>query len=355
MFFSLARSRNQPKGIRTKGRRVMGKISLAFCPLALLVTGLPVADPGEETPPVTVEASVDRSVITVGDPVAYKLTVKHDPKVKVSLPEFGVGLERFEIKDFRRITPRTKSNTTTGGIEYTITAYDVGEFKIPPLPVAYTTPDGRTDTLYAESLKITVNSVSPSKAGDILDIKPPVQPALNLKPVILGGAGVMILVLAPLAYLIYRKKRLSVGTGVQPTEPARPPYEVAIESLEAVKRNELLNHGLIKEYFSAISDTIRTYIEGRYAIPAMEQTTLEIISAFNGRDTMDQATLQLLKDLLNLADLVKFAKLQPPVTDCINYLEEAYRFLEMTRPPTEEERARADTGEAVAVAGDATP
>ena len=77
---------------------------------------------------------------------------------------------------------------------------------------------------------------------------------------------------------------------------------------------------------------IRVYIEDRFGIPAMEQTTYEIISSFSERPgTINEKSLSQLNQILPLADLVKFAKYKPLPDDHNLALINAYFFVNETK------------------------
>jgi len=67
----------------------------------------------------------------------------------------------------------------------------------------------------------------------------------------------------------------------------------------------------VKKYHSELTDTIRQYIEDRFGINAMEQTTEETLEAMKHMEMPDKEVLAKLKEILELADLVKFAKFNP--------------------------------------------
>jgi hypothetical protein len=92
--------------------------------------------------------------------------------------------------------------------------------------------------------------------------------------------------------------------------PSRPAHEIALEELNRLEAEKLWQQGNFKMYHTRLSDIIRAYIEHRWQIPALEQTTDEILSGFS-KGMLEEELYRKLKHLLETADLVKFAKLQP--------------------------------------------
>ena len=80
-----------------------------------------------------------------------------------------------------------------------------------------------------------------------------------------------------------------------------------------------------------LSDTVRAYIEDRYGIAAMESVTYEILDNFKQYSYDDEMLIEMLESLLNLSDLVKFAKENPNAAENEIHLNQAYIFVEKTK------------------------
>jgi hypothetical protein len=105
---------------------------------------------------------------------------------------------------------------------------------------------------------------------------------------------------------------------------------VALKALDRVKEEQVWKEGRMKEYYSAISDTIRLYIEDRFQVNALESTTDEIMTAFRSQ-VIDDVSRDKLRQLLFLSDLVKFAKLMPIENEHQLTLQSAYDFVNGTK------------------------
>ena len=78
----------------------------------------------------------------------------------------------------------------------------------------------------------------------------------------------------------------------------------------------LWQNNKVKEYYSELTEIVRGYIERELKVPALEKTTdeiIEMLTDFNNAETIltTKETIKKLKDLLQEADLVKFAKSKP--------------------------------------------
>jgi len=101
--------------------------------------------------------------------------------------------------------------------------------------------------------------------------------------------------------------------------------------LDKLKSEELWQHEKVKDYYTRLTDIVRVYIEDRFAFPAMEQTTFEIMTSMKGKEAqIDKKSVTELKEILELADFVKFAKLTPLPDENHHMLSNAYLFVRET-------------------------
>lgn len=115
------------------------------------------------------------------------------------------------------------------------------------------------------------------------------------------------------------------------------PWEVALGSLQRLKSRKLWEQGMEKEYFTELTDILRSYLFDRFGINAMEMTTRQIMDKIYSSDLRDKRDY--VRQILNVADFVKFAKVRPLPADNIAAFENAQRFVEETIPvekPAEE-------------------
>jgi hypothetical protein len=117
-----------------------------------------------------------------------------------------------------------------------------------------------------------------------------------------------------------------------PEKPKEPAHVVALRELDRIKDEKLWQKDKTKQYYSEVTDVIRTYIEDRFEIRAMEQTTDEIMTSFRyRRDLLNEKSMGNLSQILSLADLVKFAKYHPLPDDDNLTLVNSYFFINETK------------------------
>lgn len=285
----------------------------------------------QESGPVSVESSVSKSKMTIGDTVRYAITVKHDPKIKIQWPSLATNLGAFEIRDYHVADAEEKDDSIIEQVSYVISTFDTGRYEIPPLRIQYQTPpDSTWQALTTQKLEIYVASILPSEAGDIRDVKAPLEIPRDWRQIMfIAAIAVTALAIAALIYVWWRRRQ---GKSLIPTrqEPPRPAHEVALEALEKLRTSDLLQRGEFKIFYSELSDIIRRYIEGRYFVIALEMTTSQLLDNLRDAD-VEEEPRELIRALLEQCDLVKFAKYVPEAVESERALQLGFEIVEKTK------------------------
>ena len=160
----------------------------------------------------------------------------------------------------------------------------------------------------------------------------------------MAAVVILVAVIMYLGYLLW-KRRKEKGYLFSPPPPPRPAHEVALEALEVLYRSSLLEDKQYKEFFSRLSDIIRAYLEGRYFFDALEETTREIMSDAK-RHVEETELLNDLNNILELSDLIKFAKYIPEEKEVETAKKQSLNFVSVTKLIYEvvEESASAEDG-----------
>lgn len=142
--------------------------------------------------------------------------------------------------------------------------------------------------------------------------------------------AIAILLALPLLYLLYKKYSNKENEVIEEEIIIPPAHEIALQKLEDLRESKLWQKGEIKEYQSQLTYTIREYLENRYEIQALESSTDEIVKALRASnfDPKDETDL---KTILQVADLVKFAKAKPSEEIHEEFLNTAFSFVEKTK------------------------
>ena len=79
---------------------------------------------------------------------------------------------------------------------------------------------------------------------------------------------------------------------------------------EGLKEKGFLEEKNHKEYYSGLSDILRRYLERRSGVEALEKTSSEIRADLE-KKTFDKDVMDMIGEVLDRSDLVKFAKFAP--------------------------------------------
>jgi hypothetical protein len=274
---------------------------------------------------VSATAVADTNTIRVGEQFRVKVSVAGPGGFVLRNVGPADSLEGLEI-----VGVDSSSADGTAARTFTITAFDSGTYVVPPFAAYYR---GQSDSTVrvASTLPIAVfvHGVDVDTSAEIRAIKPPLDVPLTFMEVLPWALAVIVAAgLIWLAY--YYMKRRRRGESFIPAPPPRPADEIALEALRAVGSEKLWQRGKLKEYHTAVSDIVRTYIENRFGVPAMESTSDEILVASRGAG-FGEGVVALLGDILLRSDLVKFAKFVPEPSQNEKSLEGAVAFVEQTR------------------------
>lgn len=299
------------------------KTKLTVLLVLLLLPGI-AAGSGEGP---RLEISLDRDQARVGEAIVYTLRVTDSADRGVIFPDFADG----RIGDFE-INSAAETTGEDGAREkrFVLQGFETGQFTLPPPEVTIREADGAETVLAGPPLEIEVASVlDPAEENpDIRGLKDPVGLPrsylwlLYLALVVLAGAGV--------SYLVYRKffRRKKKEP---PPPPARPAGEIALEELEQIRRDALPGRGLVKEYYSRVSDTVRRYLENRFGLRAPERTTEEFLLEMATTSHLSGSQQDLVAAFLEEADLVKFARYGPTEREINGVFAAAVRLITETR------------------------
>lgn len=309
-----------------------GLIILAFCSSCTVYRDDKTQEKNKTLlQPVCINAHVDKASVTVGDVVMFTLTLNHDPALSVNLPEAGSLITGLRIIDAGEEGPRLIDDRMVHSKWYKLQPDLVGSYVIPPVKLSYTDHMGELKELQSPQIFIEVKSGLQDKpagaSADIIDIKPIQEIPRPLRPVFLYGAVVLFLsLIAGTVFWLSRRKRRHRAAA-----PPKPAHQLALEELEALNRDQLIEKGIMREYYFRLSEIFRRYIERRFHIPAVERTTEELVPDIITSQELSSAIKAEMRDILRFADLVKFARLCPDKNTTDAEYRKIIRVIEETK------------------------
>ena len=282
--------------------------------------------------PTTVSATMDSTILLVGEQTRLTFTVAQMRDRQVCAPVFSdtivSGLEIVERLPLD--TQLADDGLLLVSQSYVLTSFDSALYFIDAQPFV----DG-SDTLYSNPLSLKVVSIPVDTAQHaIADIKPVYAPPFDWPLfwlIVLITLGVVAL--AVIGFFVYRYVKRHAAPSAEVAEPQdlRPAHEIALERLDVIKAEKLWQQNRDKEYHTQLTDVVRDYIARRFGICAVEQTSAEILAGIQPALSGQKTVYADLKTLLTTSDLVKFAKYKPLVSEDEKSLALAYQFVEATK------------------------
>lgn len=258
-----------------------------------------------------VSATLDQTKLLIGDQTYLRVTVKlNDPSDSVQDISFSAidtvsGVEILKTTDLMLVN----KETALWEKDATITSFEEGHYVLPSAKITIT-ENGQEKRLQSHSLGFEVKTPD-TKTTELQPIKGIEKEPINLLdtlPYILG----LIVLLGIILGIRRLRNKTSDEAEIQAPEIAIPPHEIALTKLAQLDKKQLWQQGDIKAFQSELTFILRAYLEGRYKVAALESTTYEIIRDLKKTDITTEQTNEL-KRILETADLVKFAKSEPPI------------------------------------------
>jgi ABC-type multidrug transport system fused ATPase/permease subunit len=306
------------------------KTSFKYCLLSLLllfVSGRIAAQT------VKVEANLKDFTIKIGDQTKLFLVVSQPANERVNFPALTDTVTgKVQIVSTNKadtVIDQNDKNRITVTQSYVITSFEPGTHSFPAFE--FGTAAG---VVKSNELTLQVETVKVDTAKAIFDIKQPLLVTYTfidwLKDNwVLVVAGLVIIGLI-IGIIYYLRKRPKDQPVVKIAKPAIPAHVTATNKLNELRAKKLWQQDEFKQYYSELTDIIREYLEQRYNIKTYEKTTDEILASLNNRQIVGEYR-ELLKKLLTLADLVKFAKVKPVPQENEESIDNAIAFVLKTK------------------------
>lgn len=201
-----------------------------------------------------------------------------------------------------------QKNPASSRATWSIAVFDTGWVRIPSLFVVIRQSNS-LDTIMTNDIPVMVKSIEPDSTG-LLPIKDIVRQPFSLVyyKKYIPHLLIALLLLAGLYYWWRKRNQKPEIPEVVVPEPL--PHEWALAELDKLEAKKLWQSGSIKEHYTYLTAILREYLERRYGIHAMEQTSEEIIRQLKLHQ-LSPALQADTEELLAVSDQIKFAKANP--------------------------------------------
>ena len=263
---------------------------------------------------VEVEGKVNDTKVQVGKPFTLDLSLKVPYGWFVEWNDFAIDTLSEQLDIIKRSEVERTADADSNVIvkqQLTLMTFDTGQIQVPAVGLTYAKSFDDPDRLKAYTDPINLYSTTIT-VDTTLAYKPIVEPIaapVQMKEVFPWILAVLLLALVVFGIWYWRKHRKTKvdADGNIVRGPVIPPYDKAVGDLENLRQQKLWQSGKVKEYFSSLTDIAREYIEGQFGVNAVEMTTDDILEEVKPLH-FSQETYNKLKETMEVADLVKFAK-----------------------------------------------
>lgn len=256
---------------------------------------------------LTVEYTIDRDTIHVGDPVELIVTAHYPTNGVLKLPEIGRGKEIVLLERNSNTEPRA-DGLSRSETRYSITSFHLGEYMVSTNMISCRIGEQLYTTNFPAVTLHVQTALSENDTSRIEDIKP-VQDLPGRIPRwlwVVVGSAILAFVVGLITAKCWKSK-----IDHRPPAPSIPPHVLALNALLALMQKGLLERDECKPFYTELSLILRTYLEGRFHLNAPDQTTDEIVEEMSRSVELSGAQRNILQDFMRQADMVKFAKGHP--------------------------------------------
>ncbi len=276
----------------------------------------------------TVETTLEPTSARIGDLFQLKVAIHDGGDAKIEWPHFLSDSLAFQLIsiDSSGMLPQERV--------FNLALYDTGKYLLPPLPVILHHADSR-ETLFTKHNQVEIVSILPDTASVPQPIKGARSLPWTFREMLAWAPWFLGLLLVAAAIYFYRRyRKQQQPEKYRAPEIILPAHELALRELIALRDKKYPERGMLREFFTEISEILRRYMERRYEFPALEMTTWDLEQELN-REYYPQILMFQGLPVLRESDLVKFAKYLPEWQNCAEHLERAFEIIQATRESDE--------------------
>jgi hypothetical protein len=263
---------------------------------------------------VEVEGKVSDTKVQVGKPFTLDLSLKVPYGWFVEWNDFMTDTLSEQIDIIKRGNVERTADADSNVIvqqQLTLMTFDTGQIQLPAVGLTYAKSfdDPMRLKAFTEPIDLYATTMVVDTLQPYKPIVEPIAAPIRMKEVFPWILVALLAVLVGLGIWLFVKRRKPKidADGNIIKGPVIPPYTKAINDLENLRQQKLWQSGKVKEYFSMLTDIAREYIEGQFGVNAVEMTTDDILEEIKPLRFSTEAYNKL-KDTMEIADLVKFAK-----------------------------------------------
>ena len=288
---------------------------------------------------ISISLKAAKNNLEIGEPLTVKLTIDfpaNNNNQQIILPivtdsaKLGEGIEIWETSLPIDTIIENNKGEYIKHIEqsFTIASFDTGAIDINPLQAIF-----GQDTILSNVISLTISAVAIDKDAKLKSNKAIIEDPFTtwekiklwLKEywVIITVIILIPIVLLVIYILLKNRPEKEILKDIIPLNVR------TLEQLNKIEKDQIWKGGAYKQYHSEVTGVIWMYLSERYQIATFEKTSDEILKQLRYKTVSNDQFMQIQK-LMQLADLVKFAKTIPSPSDNEGVLAIAKEFIHAT-------------------------
>jgi hypothetical protein len=271
----------------------------------------------------------DTRSATVGDTVTLQFRVRLDERdllfdtVPQPLGTLPPGVRVLSVEKLTRTPDRIFHGRARLGF------FRPGRQPVPVfmLPFMRAVKGVQRGTLASDSAFVEIGSLLPAGNPPLKDIRE-LEPETGTSLGVVATLVVALLLLGGYAVRRRRPRPIPPAPVPPPSPPAPPtPYQDALSRLARIEEQRWPERGEMAAHYEQVIDVLRGYLETAEDVPARERTTEEVLWALPPH-LSDDGLRERFHEILDQADLVKFARLVPGTPAARIFLDQSRRLLQ---------------------------
>ncbi len=256
----------------------------------------------------SVRVSVSRQEMTVAEQIVFTLTATAPEDSTLEFPAFEAMIGDFTIVRSLPLRQELTAKRLVRSRSFILAPFLSGNYLIPEMTFIGVKPGIGTPPvkIIIPAIQVEVTSLLSGDDHELSDIAPVLDIPENYFFLWLAAGVVIFSALLFAFYWMRIRKPVEA-----PPSPPQPPHVIAGRALDELLAENLAEQGQSKEFYERISHILRVYIENRFGLKAVEQTTEEFFYGLKTSSLFLSDQKRLLKKFLDHCDLVKFAEYQP--------------------------------------------
>jgi hypothetical protein len=311
--------------------------------LAVVILALAAQTTARAVDPVNAAVTVDRTSINVGDRIALAIVVDAEPGYLPSDPTIARQIGSFEVVQTHQAQKVTRGSQIQFIYKYSITAWSVGSFVLPPIAITWIGPNGETGTARTGEVPISVVTViaQGESTADIKPLKPQLTVSEELLPTLtriafaLAGVAVLTALGALLLWLLIRRRDAGLF------EERLTPVQRALRELDQLAELKLPEQGKTAEHYARLTASLRQYAVARFGVQP-GRTSREVRDALE-RAGLERTQAAAIYEILREGDEVRFRHSTPYPAHAQNAVRAALEVIRRAASAEEYETAALQT------------